>query len=82
MGENTPTTRPQLKVCFRDLGEPSSNSKPEGLDLWVLKWGCWLWEATRCVVAQNTGKNSRLVGSYVWLTIDTLGIQVYVGKIQ
>lgn len=30
MGENPPTTRPQPKVCFRDLGETSSNSKPGG----------------------------------------------------
>lgn len=76
MGKKNPTTPPQPKAYFKNLGESISNSKPRGLDSWMLKWSCWLWETTRCLVAQNMGKKSSVVGPPVWLTIDISGIQV------
>lgn len=44
----------------------ASNSRPEGLDLWVLKQSCWLWERTRCLVAQNTGKKIPVRLGHLW----------------
>lgn len=79
-GGKNPTTRPQPKFCFKDLGEPRSNSKPgiygcsnraAGFGKQPGVWWLEIWE-----------KISSVVGSPVWLNIDTSGIQVYVGKIQ
>lgn len=41
-----------------------------------------LWEEPGVWWLKIWEKNSSVVGSPVWLSIDTSGIQVYVGKIQ